>query len=60
MIVVDIWGGNDSMDHVARFFRPLEVALEIARSELTKGFLVNLREELAWGTTKEFDTRRLS
>ena len=57
MIVVDIWGGERSMDHVARFYRGLEEALEIARNELLKGFLVNLREEANWGSDTEFDKR---
>lgn len=58
MIVVDIWGGEGSGDHLARFLRPVDDALEIARNELAKGYLVNLREEVAWGEFKEFDNRR--
>jgi len=61
MIIVDIWGGENSMDHVARFLRPIKEALEIARLELMKGYLVNLREEIAWGPEQDFDDRgRLS
>jgi hypothetical protein len=58
MIVVDIWGGEGSGDHVARFIRPLDQALQIARHELARGYLVNLRDEVAWGTFSEFDSRR--
>lgn len=58
MIVVDIWGGEGSGDHVARFLRPMDDALGLARIELAKGYLVNLRDEVAWGEFKEFDTRR--
>ena len=57
MIVVDIWGGHNSQDHLARFIRPIEEALNIARIELMKGFLVNLRYEVAWGKEQEFDSR---
>ncbi len=59
MIVVDIWGGEDSGDHLARFLRPVDEALTIARTELAKGYLVNLRDEVAWGEFKEFDNRSL-
>ena len=57
MIVLDVWGGQDSCEHVARFLRPLEEALILARIELLKGYLINLREEIAWGSRQEFDTR---
>ena len=59
MIVVDVWGGEDSGEHLARFLRPMEEALNIARRELAKGYLVNLRSEVAWGEMAEFDDRRL-
>lgn len=58
MVVVDIWGGENNMDHLARFLRPLEEALKIARNEVAKGYLVNLRSEVAWGREQEFDNRR--
>lgn len=57
MIVVDIWGGENSSNHLARFLRSIEDALAIARTELAKGYLVNLRDEMAWGEWKEFDDR---
>ena len=59
MIVVDIWGGESSMDHLARFLRPIEEALQLARNELMKGYLVNLRDEVAWGKCEEFDDRQV-
>lgn len=59
VIVLDVWGGNESREWLARMLRPLDEALEIARTELMKGFLVNLRDEAAWGTFKEFDNRRM-
>jgi hypothetical protein len=59
-IVVDIWGGESSMDYLARFLRPLEEALQIARIELSKGYLVNLRDEVEWGGYEEFDSRRVN
>lgn len=60
MIVVDIWGGESSMDYLARFMRPMYEALQIARIELAKGYLVNLREEIAWGADEEFDSRTVN
>lgn len=57
MIVIDVWGGEDSQDHLARFLRPVDEALEISRRELAAGFLVNLRGEAAWGPECEFDER---
>lgn len=60
MIVVDIWGGEKSMDYLARFLRPVEEALQIARIELAKGYLVNLRDEVAWGEFEEFDSRKVN
>lgn len=57
MVVVDIWGGHNSMDHVARFHRSLEAALAIARREIAAGFLVNMRAEAAWGPDGDFDHR---
>lgn len=57
-VVVDVWGGPDSCDHVARFYRSLDDAIEIARRELAAGFLVNLRCEAAWGPEGEFDDRQ--
>ena len=58
MIVIDIWGGPESCDHLARFLRPLADALELAKRELLAGFLVNLRDEVAWGDYEEFDERK--
>lgn len=57
-IVVDIWGGECHLDHVARFLKPLSEALQLAKFELASGFLVNLRRECAWGKDEEFDLRR--
>lgn len=58
MIIVDVWGGERSMDHVARFMRPEDEALEIARRELRAGYLVNLRYEAAFGPEEDFDDRK--
>ena len=61
-IVVDVWGGDRSQDHVARLFRPWSTSLmTMVKAELDKGFLVNLRAEASWGRTGpdgEFDNRR--
>ncbi len=56
-IVVDIWGGEASQDHVARYFLSVEKAFEMARIELADGFLVNLRAEIGWGPRDCFDKR---
>lgn len=57
MIVVDVWGGPRSQEHLARFIRDLDAALELARRELLAGYLVNLRGEVAWGGYRDFDER---
>ena len=57
MVVIDIWGGHHSLDHLARYIRLIDDALEISKLELLKGYLVNLRTEIAWGSYKEFDIR---
>jgi hypothetical protein len=59
-ICVDIWGGEGSQDHVARYMLPIDKALDLARSELADGFLVNLRTEAVWGVVMNFDTRKSS
>jgi len=56
-IVLDVWGGEGSQDHVARFCRDVDDALEIARTELSNGFLINLRAEAGWGAYEDFDAR---
>lgn len=58
-VVVDIWGGEDSQIFYARYIRPIENALEVAKEELERGYLVNLRTELAWGDFEEFDGRKM-
>lgn len=57
MICVDIWGGEDSQEHVARYMLALPEALKLASHELAAGFLVNLRLEAAWGPEHNFDVR---
>lgn len=56
-IVLDVWGGDRHTDHVARFIRTFDDAIEIARRELDAGYLVNLRADAAWGSFKDFDER---
>jgi hypothetical protein len=60
-IIVDVWDGEDSQEHVARKLRNIEDALDIAKRELLAGFLVNLRTaepELAF--EPDFDERVLA
>lgn len=59
-VVLDVWGGPSSTEHLARFIRPRHEALQIADRELAAGFLVNLRQETAWGTSQEFDERKVN
>lgn len=57
MIILDVWGGPSSMDHVARFVLPMEDALSKAAEELEAGFLVNLRKDASFGPNQSFDRR---
>ncbi len=57
MTIVDIWGGEASQDHLARYILSLDDAMKLARSELQGGFLVNLRVETSWGSYQNFDSR---
>ena len=57
MVVVDIWGGKLSQDHVARYLLDTEAAMTLAKHELHQGYLVNLRQEAKWGQEYNFDTR---
>ena len=59
-IVIDVWGGEGSCDHVARFHRTWAVAIDLVKRELQAGYLVNMRVETAWGPDKDFDTRKLN
>lgn len=56
-VVVDIWGGQNSMDHMARFVVPRDQALTIADGELQAGYLVNLRADPSMGSDQNFDSR---
>lgn len=59
VVVIDIWGGEGSQDHVARFLRPFDDATaQLVRHELASGYLINLRQEAAWGDAEEWDERR--
>ena len=61
--VVDVWGGENSNEHVARSLQPsMEAAMDVVILELMRGFLVNIRvlrleEEAAWGEDESFETR---
>lgn len=56
-IIMDVWGGEGSMDHIARFICDMDQAFERSRKELRNGYLVNLRADHAWGDYSEFDER---
>lgn len=55
--VLDVWAGEGMGDHVARYLRPVILALAIAGQELAAGNLCNLRADVAWGEEQEFDLR---
>lgn len=62
---VDIWGGDHSLDHVARWHAPLSPSdgwsARVA-AELADGFLVNLRHlgpHEDWAPDEDFDSRAL-
>lgn len=57
MIICDVWGGPNSMNHLARYILPVEDALPWAERELDGGYLVNLRKDHAWGEYQTFDIR---
>lgn len=56
-VCLDVWAGQHSQEHVARYLLNLNEALLLAKTELHNGFLVNLRQEAVWGQTDNFDTR---
>lgn len=58
MIIVDIWGGDRSLDHVARHIidKP-EEAMRFGVAELNNGYLVNLRRGADFGPQHAFETR---
>lgn len=55
--IVDVWGGDHSMDHVARFVVRINDSLILAKHELEQGFLVNLRCDERLGSSENFDLR---
>ena len=58
MTVIDIWGGDGDMEHLARFVRPWDAdAQSLVSRELADGFLVNVRRERVWGPEQDFDDR---
>lgn len=61
-IRVDVWGGENSNDHVARYHLTFDGTMwqSKARQELESGFLVNLRvlgPGEGWGPNEDFDER---
>jgi hypothetical protein len=45
------------MDHVARFLPTAQECWASAKHELEAGFLINLRQEVEWGSLTPFDDR---
>lgn len=57
MVIVDVWGGERSTFHMARFLTALDEAWPLVRQEMAEGFLVNLRLESGWRGFANFDLR---
>lgn len=62
VIRMDVWAGEDSMDHIARSHHPVFGSewVEQARAEMSRGNLVNLRglaDGEGWGPSEDFDLR---
>ena len=56
-IVLDVWGGECSMDHEARHLPTLDNCWALAEAELRAGYLINLRSTVEWGSMTPFDNR---
>lgn len=56
-VVLDIWTGEHSENHVARYIGPLETLLPQIVSEVRTGFLVNIRADTDFGPEEAFDER---
>lgn len=56
-VVIDIWGGEMSQLHLARFIRTIEESLIVAHRELEAGYLVNLRADTNLEGFYDFDKR---
>lgn len=56
-IILDVWGGEQSMTHIARYLPTLEEAMALGVAELRQGYLINMRLEAAWGKIETFDSR---
>lgn len=59
-IILDVWTGENSMNHSARFIRDFPDCMDIAEAELRAGNLVNLRHDASFGPDHEFDNRKAS
>jgi hypothetical protein len=57
MIILDVWGGVKSMDHIARCVLDIKEALALAEHEIESGFLINLRKDAKFGPQHNFDNR---
>lgn len=55
MVVLDLWAGDSHCDHIARAICYWTQAVRIAERALIAGYLVNLRNEIAWGDYASFD-----
>ncbi len=56
-VVLDVWGGPLSQEHMARKVCDQGEALKLADKELSAGFLVNMRVSDKHNSTDDFDSR---
>jgi hypothetical protein len=56
-VVCDVWGGDLSQSHLARYVLPVDQSIEWARRELASGYFVNLRRDPDAGASQQFDLR---
>lgn len=60
-VVLDVWG-NEGTEHLARFFRPLTSALQLAGREVMAGYLVTFGQSAGYPYSDQidYDKRRIN
>jgi len=56
-IVVDVWGGEQNAEHVARYVTTPEQALLLAYMEVKSGFIISMAASIADERLASFDKR---
>ena len=57
MAVLDVWGKEDSQEHMARYYVPLADALQLAALDLQASYSVTIRVTSDLSEEKNFDKR---